>query len=366
MPLADKHTIARLLPAFSMIASACLCAHAAEPANALAEGTLARLDSVLEDLRAAHHVPGLAVGILENYEPVYVQGFGVRSLKTDAPVDADTLFPVASISKTFTATAIMQLAEQQVLDLDARLSTYLPQFQGSGISILNLLTHTAGLPDAYGPKNRSDKDAVLAYVAKVADDGPDFTPGSSWAYADAHFNVLGAVVQSLTKMPFPDYAKDKLLAPLGMTRSRFWPVADTENVALPHTGWFRLSPGGGRPWDITFAPSEGLHSSAREMLNWAKANLVNDPKLMLPQSYATMHEPRMDTAWQGVRMALGWQVEGPPGAPVLRHAGGMDGVAALLTLYTESRRAIVILSNAEDTPRFEIRRAINAILDGEE
>jgi len=206
---------------------------------------------------------------------------------------------------------------------------------------------------------------VLAYVAKVADDGTDFVPGTGRAYADTHFNILGALVQSLTETPFPDYATDKLLAPLGMTRSSFWPVADTENVALPHTGWLRLSPGGGRPWDIAFAPSEGLHSSAREMLIWVKANLDNDPRLLLPDNYATMHEPRLHTAWDGVRMALGWQVEGPPGAPVLRHAGGTDGVATLLTLYPDSGRAIVILSKAEETPRFEIRRAVNAILDGE-
>jgi len=206
---------------------------------------------------------------------------------------------------------------------------------------------------------------VLAYVSKVANDGTDFAPGTEWAYADTHFNILGAVVQSLTDTPFPDYARDKLLEPLGMTRSSFRPVADMENVALPHTGWLTLSPGGGRPWDIAFTPSEGLHSSAREMLIWAKANLDDDPRLLLPGNYATLHEPRMDTAWEGVRMALGWQVEGPPGAPVLRHAGGMDGVAALLTLYPDRGRAIVILSNAEDTPRFEIRRAVNAILDGQ-
>lgn len=354
----------RLL-AISLIASICFGAHASEPATALADDTTARLDSMLEKLRVRHDVPGLAVGILENNEPVYVRGFGVRNLKTDAPVDADTLFPVASISKTFTATAIMQLVEQQLMGLNAQLSNYLPQFQGSGISVLNLLTHTAGLPDAFAPKGRSDKDAVLAYVAKVAGDSADFAPGTNWAYADAHFNLLGAVVQSLLQRPFPDYAKDKLLQPLGMTRSSFWPVDESTNVALPHTGWFRLSPGSDRPWDIAFAPSEGLHSSARDMLKWAKANLDHDPKLMLPQSYATMHEPLMDTAWNGIRMALGWQVEGPPNAPVLRHAGGMDGVAALLTMYPDSGRAIVILSNAEETPRFEIRKAINAILDGD-
>jgi len=365
MPIFTQKKLARLL-AFSMIASTYLCVHASEQANTLADDTAARLDSVLENLRATHDVPGLAVGILDNSEPVYAQGFGVRSLKTNAPVDADTLFPVASISKTFTATAIMLLVEQQVVDLNAQLSTYLPQFQGSDISILNLLTHTAGLSDASAPKGRSDEEAVLAYVTNVANDGTDFAPGSGWAYADTHFNILGAVVQSLTDTPFPDYANDKLLNPLGMTRSSFRPVADTENVALPHTGWFRLSPRGGQEWNIAFAPSEGLHSSARDMLIWAKANLDNDPRLMMPGSYAAMHEPRMGTAWDGVRMALGWQLEGPSGAPVLRHAGGMDGVSALLSLYPDSGRAIVILSNAEETPRFEIRRAVNAILDSVE
>jgi len=365
MPYPGPDKIAQRLLAFSMIAGACLCVPDTGSTAELAHDTAARLDSALENLRAAHEVPGLAVGILEDSGPVYAKGFGVRSLETDAPVDADTLFPVASISKTFTATAIMQLVEQQVVDLEARLSTYLPQFGRSGISILDLLTHTAGLPDAYAPKGRSGQEAVASYVAKVADDGTDFVPGTGWAYADAHFNILGAVVQSLTEQPFPDYAKEKLLAPLGMTRSSFRLVADAENVALPHTGWLRLRPGGGRSWDIAFAPSEGLHSSVREMLMWAKANLDNDSRLLLPDTYANMHQPRMDTAWDGVRMSLGWQIEGPPAAPVLRHAGGMDGVSALLTLYPDSGRAIVILSNAEETPRFEIRRAVNAILDGE-
>lgn len=365
MPAPGRNRISQRLLALYAIAVAQLCGAETGYAAELANDTVARLDSVLEEIRAAHDAPGLAVGILEAGAPVYAKGFGLRSRKTGAPVDADTLFPVASISKTFTATAVMQLAERQAVDLNARLSTYLPQFRRSGISILNLLTHTAGLADAYAPTGRAGKEAVLAYVSKVANDGTDFAPGTDWAYADTHFNILGAVVQSLTDTPFPDYARDKLLEPLGMTRSSFRPVADMENVALPHTGWLTLSPGGGRPWDIAFTPSEGLHSSAREMLIWAKANLDDDPRLLLPGNYATLHEPRLDTAWEGVRMALGWQVEGPPGAPVLRHAGGMDGVAALLTLYPDRGRAIVILSNAEDTPRFEIRRAVNAILDGQ-
>lgn len=325
-----------------------------------------RLDSVLEQLRTAHDVPGLAVGVIEGGAPVYAKGFGVRSLDSGAPVDADTLFPVASISKTFTATAIMQLAERQAVDLNARLSTYLPQFRRSGIAIRNLLTHTAGLQDNDRPTGRSGEEAALAYLSKVATDGTAFAPGTDWAYADTNFNILGVVVQSLTGTPFPDYAQDRLLEPLGMTRSSFRPVADQENVALPHTGWLSLSSGGGRPWDIAFTPSEGLHSSARDMLLWAQANLDRDRRLLAPGNYTTLHEPRMKTAWDGVRMALGWQVEGPPGAPVLRHAGGMDGVAALLTLYPRRERAIVILSNAEDTPRFEFRRAINAILDGQD
>ena len=106
---------------------------------------IAQLDTRIEKMRVDAHVPGLAVGIIDGGRVVYARAFGVRDLQSGAPVTTDTLFHIASVSKTFTATAVMQLVEKRKLALTDAVEKFLPAFAGSGITIEQLLTHSAGL-----------------------------------------------------------------------------------------------------------------------------------------------------------------------------------------------------------------------------
>jgi CubicO group peptidase (beta-lactamase class C family) len=321
------------------------------------------LDGKLEQIRAHAKVPGLAVGIVDRGRPAYARGFGVRDLATGAPVTADTLFHIASISKTFTATAIMQLVEQGKLTLDARAERYLPAFEGTGVTLEQLLTHTAGLDDWIDPSGTFSDAAVASYVKRIAHHEPAYPPGHGWGYSDADFNILGAVIEAVSGQSYPDYVQQHVLANAGMTASSPRLPADTADFAWPHHGEHRSRRAKQHPWDRVFIPSSGIESSVNDLMRWAIVNLERDPALLTPASYAALFERRMKTEWPQVSMALGWQLEKRGNEWLPRHPGGDPGFRTLLTLYPGEQRAIVILSNGESTPRWEIRDAIEAVLN---
>jgi CubicO group peptidase (beta-lactamase class C family) len=339
-----------------------LCVGRVAAADTISVEKSQRLDATLEDARRRAGIPGLAVGIVESGMPAYARGFGVRDLQTGAPVTADTQFHVASISKTFTATAVMQLIEQRKLALTDPVERVLPAFAGSGITVEQLLTHTAGLADWIHPSGATRDAQVAEYVIRVARHSPAYLPGKGWKYSDADFNVLGAMVESISGQPFPDYLERHVFAVTGMTQSTARPPDAAANIAWPHRGGKSVRRASRHPWDRVFVPSSGIQSSANDLTRWAAANLNRDPALLSPASYAALFERRVDTEWPGVAMGLGWQLEQRGDTWLPRHPGGEAGFRSLLTIFPEQQRAIVILSNGEATPRWEIRDAIETIL----
>src|SRR5215510_13497017 len=167
----DIPTAARaLVPALLLLA-------AATPASAeLTDAQRAELDTRIEHIRQHARVPGLAVGILDGGVAVYSRGFGVRDVATKQPVTTDTRFHIASISKTFTTTAVMQLIEEDKLHLNDRIERWLAPFAGSGITIEQLLTHTAGLEDWIDPDGATEDAQVAEYVERVAKHHRSYVP----------------------------------------------------------------------------------------------------------------------------------------------------------------------------------------------
>ena len=325
---------------------------------------IAALDDALEEICRRFRVTGLAVGIVENGSPLYARGFGVRDTRSGAPVTAHTRFHAASISKTFTATAILQLAEKGQLAIDDPVERYLPDFAGSGITLSQLLTHSAGLSDWTRAAGTSDEAAVADYVGQVARHEHAYPPGQGWQYSDADFNVLGAVIEAVSGIPYPEYMQRYVLDVAGMTQSSFHRPQQGDDMAWPHTGDIFVRRASDHPWDRVFLPSSGLQTSVTDLMRWAAVNLHRDDSLLSAASYDALFTRRLDTAWSGVAMGLGWQLEQRDTHWLPRHPGGEHGFRALLTLYPDAHRAIVILSNGETTPRWEIRGVIEAVLDG--
>lgn len=321
------------------------------------------LDGSLERVRQSFSIPGMAIGIVENGEPVYVRAFGVKDLQTGEPVTLHTSFHVASLTKTFTTAALMQLTEQQRLALDAPIAQYVPAFAKSSITVTHLLTHSAGLRDMSPRSESSDQDALGEYAVKLAEHEVAYPPGQSWGYTDAAFNLLGAAIESITGSKYSSYMQDEVLSKAGMLESTFDPPEPGGDVAWPHTGNVFVRRAPSYPWDRASAPSAGLNSSISDMTRWAALHVNRDPALLSAASYDAMFQHRIDSKWDGIAMGLGWQLEKRGDGWLPRHYGREHGFTASITLYPQQRRAIVILSNAETTPRGEIRHLIESVLE---
>jgi CubicO group peptidase (beta-lactamase class C family) len=187
-----------------------------------------KLEPILEKIVREGKIPGLAVGIVEDGELVYARGFGVMKLgDPTTPVTAQTLFHMASITKPFVATAVMQLVGQGKVDPDARVTRYLPYFRlkdtrFESITVRQMLTHTSGMPDVTDyrwDKPEYDDGALERYVRSLSAEELRWQPGSKFAYSNMAYEVLGDLVAKVSGKSFEDYVEENILESLGMRSS---------------------------------------------------------------------------------------------------------------------------------------------------
>src|SRR6185295_2428813 len=172
-------------------------------------------------------LPGVAIGVVKNGKMIYAKGFGVSKLGADTPITSRSLFHMASVTKTFVATAIMQLIEQGKVDLDAPLTKYLPYFRMNDeryrqIKIRQMLSHTSGIPDVtdyHWDKPEYDAGALERFVRSFSNQKLIFNPGEKFAYSNAAYEMLGDLIAKVSGESFEDYVQHQILTPLGMKDS---------------------------------------------------------------------------------------------------------------------------------------------------
>jgi CubicO group peptidase (beta-lactamase class C family) len=303
---------------------------------------------------------GLAVGVVKSGELVYAQGVGVRNLATREPVTPRSIFEMASISKPFVATAIVQLVEQGKLALEAPIVTYLPYFRLKDlrykeITVQQMLSHTSGMPDVaeYNWHEPEDDEAALErYVRSLADEELIAAPGAKYAYSNIAFDVLGDVVAKVSGQPFEAYVKTHLLKPLGMHDSTFLRREVPPDLAVtPHIGAPLQALADAYPYHRAHGPSGGLHSNVVEMSQWAIANLnrgrFKNNQIVQPESYDLLWHPYVQTGdegWEEV-VGLSWFFGHHRGRPIIHHGGSDPGFNSHLVLIPAEDVAVVVLSN---------------------
>jgi CubicO group peptidase (beta-lactamase class C family) len=337
-------------------------------------GSFERISAATREAMERLRVPGVALGVLHRGQE-RVAGFGVTSVENPLPVDANTLFQIGSISKTFTATTIARLVDQERLRLDAPIRTYLSSLRladedvAARVTLRHTLTHTAGwLGDYFGDTGPGD-DALAKMVERMAEI-PQLTPlGEVWSYNNAAFYLAGRVVEVATAQTVEAAIRELVLDPLGMTSSYFF-ASDviSHRFAVGH----RSTENGyvvTRPWGLPRAanPVGGISSTVPDLLRYARFHLgdgtaPNGTRLLRTDSLAAMGEPNAPAGCGTDWIGLSWMLRDVGGTRVVGHGGSTHGQTSSFSIVPDRGFAIAILTNADRGP--ELHRQITAFALG--
>jgi CubicO group peptidase (beta-lactamase class C family) len=334
-----------------------------------------KLTPIIEQAMQTHGIPGLSVGVVQNNEIVYLKGFGYADIKTHSPITPNTIFHVASISKVFVATAIMQLVEQGLIDLDERIVNYVPNFKLIGdsykeITVRQMLGHYSGMPnsnDYNWDKPEYDSGAIERYVKSLANFKMEYSPGEQFRYSNIAYEVLGHLISKVSGKSFCVYQKEKVLNKAGMPNSSFLKPKELPlNWANPHEMGlvpFMLDT---YPFNRRHAPSSTLHTNAAEMCNWMLINLNKGSyganKILNEQSVNSLWTQQIEYEEGGV--GLGWFIGDYRGNRKIHHEGDDEGFQANMALLPDQSIGVIIMTNTLPAPINELTNSILDILLG--
>ena len=320
------------------------------------------IDSIVISHQQAYEVPGLAIGIIKDNKWFYFKGVGVQGLDSKAPLNEQSLFHMASVSKPFVATAIMQLVEAGKLKLDERLVTYLPYFimddeHYQTITLRQMLNHTSGIPDVedYEWDNpQYDDSAAERYAKSFATEKLDFAPGEKYSYSNAAFDILADVIARASGMTFEAYMKKYIFEPIGMVNSTFYkPDVPGKLATKPHIlgDSLEMSVSDIYPYNRIHAPSSTLHSNINDMLLWAKVNLnqgeINGERIYSKASYNLLTAPEIKTGYKDYSICLSWFSGYFGDHRMIMHTGGDRGYRTYFGLIPEKGIAVAVMANNE-------------------
>ncbi|SCL46261.1 CubicO group peptidase, beta-lactamase class C family [Micromonospora citrea] len=344
--------------AVALAAVGALAITSGPPASAAGDET-DRVRTYLDHYRKTNHIPGLAAAVVRGDRVVQEHLAGVAGDGT--PVTAQTPFLYGSVSKPFTALAVLQLAEDGRISLDAPARVHLPWLRLSDeaatarVTVRQLLTHTSGLPEVItaGLTDRYDNapGGVARAVRDLADVPLAGQPGSEHRYSDANYMVLGALVEEVTGRPFAEHLRRSVLDPLRM-RQAAATAADAERLGLPagHRRYLGRAQEFDPPYDTSGVPYGYLAGSLTDLGNFAAAQLnegrFGESRLLSADGVTRMHRGQAPIA-SGGRYALGWRdtVLSGSGARTVWHAGATPGFFAHVVLVPEADLAVILLAN---------------------
>ena len=312
-----------------------------------------------------HGVPGANLAILADGE-VTEAAYGVLNIRTGVEATTDSLFQIGSISKVWTATLIMQLVDEGLLDLDQPVITYLPDFKVADpevtrtVTTRHLLTHTSGIDgDHFLDTGRGD-DCVEKYVASCAELKQNHPLGATMSYCNSGYTVLGRILEALRGQTWDVVLRERLFAPLGLESAGTLP----EEALLHRAAAGHVTPPGGElqvapVWGIfrSAGPAGLIHATPREVLRFAQLHLTDGvtpdgTRVISAESATAMRQPQVavpDVYTLGSHWGLGWILMTWDGREVYGHDGGTIGQSAFLRIVPDAGIAVCLLTNGGHT-----------------
>lgn len=314
-------------------------------------------ENIDRDVRALlrrFEVPGAIVQVIQDGRILFSRAYGVRNLASRPPVRRDTLFEIGSITKQFTAASIMQLQERGLLDIDQRLSTYLPDApHADEITLRQLLSHTSGLHDYFdGPAELMDRIVTEpisyeALIARTASRPLDFPPGSRWSYSNTGYALLGRVIEVVSGESYRDYLQHHFFDPLNMRETRTTAdIAGLRNMAAGYRharGRVARAPAIHPTWG---GAAGFLVSTVDDLARWDAA--LGSGRVVSMTSYREMTRPFVTSGNENAGYGLGLFVGTVFGQPRIGHTGGAWGFTAADEYFPGQNLRIIAFTNLGD------------------
>ena len=350
----------RLSPALAPTAALAVCALirpplAAQPRPALpARAEVARLaDSLVGALMATNGIPAISVAIVRGTDTLLMRGWGKANLELDVNADARSVYRIGSITKQFTAAAVMQLVEAGAVKLDDPIGIYLPTLPSTwhAVTVRQLLNHTSGIRSytAVGPTwvarwgEEMSPDTIVALVAR---DTFDFAPGSRWRYNNTGYVVLGMLVARVAGRPWSADLEQRFFKPLGLADTR---DCRTQPLIPRRASGYSKGPTGwvNAPYLAMSQPyaAGALCSTVGDIARWNRA--LHTGKIVSAASYAAMTIPF--GAAQASRYGFGLGTDTIASRTTVTHGGGINGFSSANLWVSDAELSVTTLTNGDDT-----------------
>ena len=322
------------------------------PAQELSVELRRKIDGVVNDALAKTGVPSASLAIVKDGKIAYLQAYGTARIDPPTPAKPEMRYSIGSISKQFTATALLMLQEQGKLSLDDKVSKFVPGLtRGDEVTIRQLLSHTSGYQD-FWPQDYAMPIILQPITAQQIMDmwakkPLDFDPGTKWQYSNTNYVIAGVVAEKASGVPLVQFLRQHVFIPSGMKS-----IADIDSDSLgPNdpAGYIRYALGPLRP-----APKEGhgwmfaageLAMTAADLARWDIS--VIDQKLMKPASYQEFSREVLLNNGVGTQYGLGVDVRNEGGRRELAHGGEVSGFTAENIVYPDDGVAVVALTNQD-------------------
>ena len=311
------------------------------------------VDDYVQTEMRKQHIPGAALAVVKNGGLVKTAGYGLANIELNVPVQPDTVFQIQSVTKTFTATAIMLLVEEGKVSVDDKVTKYFTNLPESwkGITVRHLLSHSSGIKDFINePTMDLRKDIAPEDVIESLRNLPlNFQPGEKYAYSNTGYHLLGMIIRNVTGKYWGEFLEERIFDPLGMNDTRVISLSDIITNRAAGYLWERDRLRNGRflaPTILAYAGG-GLRSTVLDLAKWDAALCTEE--ILKRSSLNQMWTPAKLNDGSDASYGFGWGITNHHGHRLISHTGShMTGFKTVLARFVDDKLTVIVLTNQRE------------------
>jgi len=325
------------------------------------------LDPTIRKEMAKRQIPGLSLAIVRDGKVELARGYGMADLELSVPARPGTVYEIGSITKQFTAAAVMQLVEEGRIALDGKITKLVPGLPGAwdGVTVRHLLTHTSGIKSTTsipGFQKNLRKDYPQEEVIKLVADYPlQFKPGERWEYSNTGYFVLGMLLEKVGGKAYGELLRERIFAPLGMSSTR---ANDLSAVIPNRAAGYTLEKDGLHNADylsMTQPFAAGvLVSTVEDLARWDAA--LQGEKVLKAASKQEVFSPARLNDGSATTYGFGWSFGTISGHRVIGHGGGIPGFSSSLARFVDDGVTIIVLMNTDSASADAVLRGVASLV----